>query len=68
MKEVFGLLGNVKSSLKSTVIGIAFISLFCYNYVTTNIPLELMSVETVLLGVGVSLLFAKDGEVKDKDE
>ena len=64
MKEVFGLVGNIKGSLKTTIIGSLFIALFCYNYVTTNIPLEIMSVETVLLGVGISLLFARDSQKK----
>ena len=60
MKDLLTVLGNVKKGWKSTLIGAVFICVFLYNHFDTEIVVELISVDTFLLALGIGLLFAPD--------
>ena len=66
MKDILSVLGNVKSSPKSTALGAIFIAIFLQQYFTGE-KIELVSIDSALLAVGLGLLFAPDGK-KVKDE
>jgi len=60
MKDILGLVKNVKGSWKTTVVGALFIGVFIYDYLTTTVPIEIVSIDGALLVLGVLLLFASD--------
>jgi hypothetical protein len=60
MKEIIGLVTNIQSSWKTTVLGGVFISVFIYDYVTATEQIELVSIDAAILAMGVSLLLAPD--------
>ena len=60
MKDILGLVKNVKSSWKTTLVGAIFIGVFIYDYVTATEAIEMVSIDTALLILGVSLMFAPD--------
>ena len=60
MKDIFGLLTNVKKSWKTTLVGAVFIAVFIFDYVTAKAPIEMVSVDTAILILGVGLMFAPD--------
>ena len=65
MKDLLTVLGNVKKGWKSTLIGVLFICVFLYNHFNTEITVELISVDTFLLALGIGLIFSPD-RIKDK--
>jgi ascorbate-specific PTS system EIIC-type component UlaA len=67
MKEIIGIAGNIKGGWKSTLIGGVFVGIFIYQYFTME-KIELVSIDSALLGLGVALLFAPDGNKKKEEE
>jgi len=60
MKDILGLVSNVQKSWKTTVVGSIFIAVFVFDYVTAIEPIEMVSIDTAILILGVGLMFAPD--------
>lgn len=60
MKDILGLISNVQNSWKTTVVGSIFIAVFVFDYVTAIEPIEMVSIDTAILILGVGLMFAPD--------
>ncbi len=65
MKDILGLISNVQKSWKTTLVGAVFIAVFIFDYVTAKAPIEMVSIDTAILILGVGLMFAPD---KKKEE
>ena len=62
MKDILGLISNVQNSWKTTVVGSIFIAVFVFDYVTATEPIEMVSIDTAILILGVGLMFAPDSK------
>ena len=60
MVELLTVINNVRKGWKSTLIGCIFILTFFYHHFHTSVTVELISVDTLLLALGIGLLFAPD--------
>ena len=68
MKDIFGLISNVQKSWKTTVVGAIFIAVFVFDYVTAKEQIEMVSIDTAILVLGVGLMFAPDNKKENKEE
>ena len=67
MKDILGLISNVQKSWKTTVVGSIFIAVFVFDYVTAKETIEMVSVDTAILILGVGLMFAPDKKKEEKE-
>jgi len=57
MKDLLGIIKNVKGGWKSSLVGVIFIGIFIYEYYTKD-KIDLISIDSALLAIGLALLFA----------
>lgn len=61
MKDLLGIVKNVKGGWKSSIVGVIFIGIFIYEYYTKD-EIDLVSIDSALLAIGLALLFATGGK------
>ena len=67
MKDLFGLVNNIKGGWKSSIVGGIFIFIFLVEYLS-GVEIELVSIDTAILGLGIILLFARKDTEEEKEK